>query len=435
MSKLLPESSLIQPNSIYAKFLQASLTRVGSSLTLPNRQLLVQIFVCFQRGEDIWDSSAFFALQESLGAYDSREVLYQAFEAAQAMAVADKLNQPFKPHPPDVRGESPAPRLVGVETNPGPPRSGLAPTIGEAAAMLGVAAAKASRKTKRGKAKKKKKTSKIPPSLGRGPRAPTSTSSTSVFGTGIGTVERFLPNIDRPNRVSNYAFSVGFFTDADGNPVINTNNGASISNIMNVNAATSGSTAYNSAFFPPQVRTEAQNYAQYRVTKLVAEFLPVTTTNAATTILYAVSPETYTTGTTPIPAVAIRNIRAHAGFPIWEPKVENRRLNMLGPGGLSKDWRYIDFTPNAAEAQQREEAVGAFVWSYLGAPVTNGYFGDLYIYYEVEFRGPGTASAWTSVPPRPLTKVEESKEETESLTESVYLPSSTLAALGLQRSK
>jgi hypothetical protein len=291
----------------------------------------------------------------------------------------------------------PAPRLVGVEPNPGPPK-GLAGVLGSAAAALGAAAA---RSTVSATVKKKKKSSRrrrntdstlrTTRTVGENRQFPgplQTVQAPTALGFRGGSTIKHLPCVINGRC---QAFSVQ--TAGTGSIALTNRNGVTMANdlnIFNVNPVSTGTTTRNFWTFPPAVQSISVAFLRYRFRKLVLTYIPgCPSTTPGSIVFGSIAESTNATGKSVTTSV-VADLQVNACTQLWAPIF----LDLLVDGGLRKDWLYMDSTDDSAEPAQRQETPGMIAVALRGVPIST-YCGEFWYEYEIEFNGLGNMQSLT----------------------------------------
>lgn len=278
----------------------------------------------------------------------------------------------------------PAPRLVGIELNPGPPRrlksDLLVENVANAGKTLGTLLA--------GLAKKKKLKSKVKALLAprRVIKSLDSTSSAVVRAPAmIGTQHRTSTVKHSPFVVSGNCHGGYFGLGNTGVQVLSNIDGVqSPINAANIDPVGGGAVQTNFMTFSRSVQAIAGSFTRYRFKKLLLNYVPVVSTFSDGMIAIAVSPEVVVAGTA-ITSGTVFGLQLKVTSPVWAPIT----IDTLANGGLRKDWLFVDTTTTTLDASQRQETPGSFCFSLSGVenPVTFKNMGMIFWDYEIEFDG------------------------------------------------
>lgn len=343
----------------------------------------------------------------------------------------------------------PAARLVGVELNPGPqkPRpiggKSLASDISAAAFNLGKAAALA--QMAKGKKKKVGK-SKKGNNIGLGISMSQQSSNQPLTR---GTIVRPTGRKNNTFIMCGSGFSGSIFSDAGSVCALRNGLGNGGLQAFTVDPVGVSTTQYNWKFFPDTVVNVAKNFIQYRLKKLVLRYVPSCSSTTTGTFFLGVSPEVVA-GNFSVTLATVSSLQNMVGFNAWQPV----SLDLMADGGLRNDFLFVDSTVTSSESGLRQEAPGTLCMAYTGAPASTT-FGILYIDYEIEFKYVGVEAAFearqpstgpSSIPVQPtlispklvyeeesVSRSEEESKSSESLGDSVYIPSALVRQLGLRR--
>lgn len=292
---------------------------------------------------------------------------------------------------------TPQPPLVGIETNPGPPsRSRSAPgrtriprgrgllgSLTEGAAQLGSDLARLSMSKR-----KKKKTSARGLTTNPSSRAVRAPVSTGLQSRSV----RHTPVI-----ISGRCFSSSLGTSSALNsqqPTWTTHNSTTLNggrNIVSVSPAGTQVSRNNFDMFPYTVQNIVNSFMEYRFLRLKATLNPTQPTSKAGVFAFGVNCETGTRDGG-VSYATVSSSEVCVGSPLWAPIT----LDLLAPGGLSRDWKYCDSDDNGpdTEASSRQESAGQMFFAYAGLdPTIKGDGGvptithQLWLDYEIEFRG------------------------------------------------
>lgn len=311
------------------------------------------------------------------GAWTLRPANELDFSSLRVQQLINNLPQP---------GQPPAPPLVGVELNPGPP--GRLSEIAALGAALGSALAKT---------KKKKKTTPVATTTRRKKVSIASSAARSndqltkargLYVTAPNQVGRILSSTVRhmPFVVSGHNRMCSLRTNTLGAPILyGSGNAAMTGNVGNIDPAGQGATTTNFFFFPGVVSFNLINcFLRYRIRKLVLEYVPTSSTATPANVAIATSPEVFTTITSVLMDI-VQSCENNICTPVWAPA----SFDALGPGGLRKDWLFVDSTNTVSEAIERQEQAGSLLFALGGSPGVSAYLGDIWASWELEFDGLG----------------------------------------------
>lgn len=276
----------------------------------------------------------------------------------------------------------PAPRLVGIELNPGPKSTFISPA---AIAMIASSIASvASPILKRAKTKTKAPTPKKKvvkkPILDTSHKSRTLVSAPASIGYQIrGSMSH------SPFTVRGHSLGGSLVTNASNVFQLNNASGAASScDNFDLDLLGGGSTQNNFKAFPLTVTNVCASFTQYRWKKLILNWVPTASTNVGISVAFGVTPETSTTAGTSLIGfgdIALRQVATTT--PVWSPV----SLNLLAPGGLRSDWLFLDSQITNVQSQLRQECAGSIAISGGGASVLNTTYGYFYLEFEVELQG------------------------------------------------
>jgi len=328
-----------------------------------------------------------------------------------------------------VSATPPAARLVGIETNPGPPPNSSSPAAAIAAfgAALGSAIAKTKKKKTSGKkagvAKSRKRSANL--TIGAG----SFKSTPAPVGMGFSLLPRqstHTPFIVRGRglmgQVKTNGSGVVYFTNRDG---------AGAVAVFNMDPCGVGTNQNDWLAFPTTITKISECFVKYRLRKLVLHYIPYCPTTSSGCINIGCMKEVVVS--TYVPTTdAVSTFPASMSTSVYT----GCSLDLLMDQGLSREWRFLDSTPESLEAGERQESVGSVMIQAQGVG-TNVAFGSCYIDYEIEYDGLAVQNAFavSSRSPRVLdcSSVPPSDSQVPDLSDSVYLPSTLLSKMGLQR--
>lgn len=300
----------------------------------------------------------------------------------------------------------PSPRLVGIELNPGPKSNPLkqfkgdqiSAAIAAAAAVAGAAAAE-----------KKKKKTKINTVVVSRPGLRRTTRLSHPMGS-VNMPQHFDEYIKAPVQIARVStnrsmkhtpFVVtgrsvgGSMTAAITTGQAHFHNIADTAcscNVVNIDPEGSSSDAYNFAMFPSLVRNLAANFTRYRIRKLVLEYVPTQATSDAHSIIVSVCPEVVTANQY-LSSATVSAYQASRTGPSWAPF----RFDLMQPGGLRREWLYVDSTTVTDQNSLRFETAGSLTFAYYGAaPTVETAFGVMIFDFEIEYDGFAPENALTA---------------------------------------
>lgn len=429
-----------------AAILHSLLTKKVSQLPSSDQKLAQRAYSLWKDNERSFaghDNEAFQLLCLSIGASEATAMFADVWEASCLSIDADLLAAPFVPKRKACSTPVPQPRLVGIELNPGPTPTSRA--ISAAASAIGAAVAKTVKKKKNiATTKKKKKGSS------------SSSSSRRSQGSAQGVVNNIMRQFEtreapaswgfmtRPNAnhspfvVAGTGIACTVTSNASSNIIVTNSLGvncAANSNIFNVDPTGGGTLNYNMALFPVDIINVTKNFLRYRFRKLVMRWFNTCTSSTPGSIYACVYPEVVSF-TTNVGFSSIAQSQVSIGSSVWN----QFEFDLLAKGGLRKEWLYVDQAATNSEPQSRQESPGSFAMDITGYGPSITY-GSFYLEFEIEYDGlarqdlldfykqnPQHAPSASSFSVAPTPVIEQ-----EELADSVYLPSSTLSALGLRK--
>jgi hypothetical protein len=357
--------------------------------------------------------------------YDTARYFFQSFIC--------ELNEIFPP----------AARLVGIELNPGPPKSRI-PTLGgkshasdlsSVAFALGVEAAKSSiaktQKKKKNITKTKKQNNGSMNIFANSSSALVSAPATSSLTMKTGGVRH------KPFPLTGRCFAASLLTDASGVVSFVNNNGtATTNNIASVLPAAYGTGVSTMEFFPPVVRNIATSFTRYRVRKLDVTYVPLVGSNSTGNVCFGVNPEAQTT----VGRITYGNA-AMSSLTAVTPPWNTVTLRCISGDGLRNEWLYSDANyVSTEEGSLRQISPGTLFAAGSGLPIGTT-VGQLWFEFDMEFDALSNESNFdfrkpdvtysSSSSSTPL--IPEKSEFDSDLGDSVYLPSSLLSKMGLQK--
>jgi hypothetical protein len=276
----------------------------------------------------------------------------------------------------------PAKRLVGIETNPGPPRSALASVgvaLGKALATAQIAATK---KKKNNKKQKKKNVSKsVVQPRGLNTRR---TLSTIMAPLASGVLTSNGGAKHKPFVIAGRGLCASLTTNSGSQPVLTGANGSLTAGsssclTLDVDVAGTSNSTVNFQLFPPQIYSLSTVFLKWRLRKLIFTYVPSCSTQTNGMILFCTTPEPMSgsnAGPTNLDASYVEN--AVSG-PVWS----SFSLDAL-KNGLSSEWLYCDTTSTVVQASLRQETAGSLSIGMFNQGVLVNY-GTLWADYEVEF--------------------------------------------------
>jgi hypothetical protein len=281
-------------------------------------------------------------------------------------------------------GFVPAPRLVGIEPNPGPGPRGALAALSAGMAALGSAVARTHKKKKTTKRKLPAKLNG-PRKRARGERYPTTSSQNTDTGNVAVAGATSLTTM-RPNRFGSLlpsiivpfdCLAILLATNASsvlGFSVNTTSN--SISFDLNPTQATGGGLPFGVA-----ISQLATCYDRFRVRKLRVHYNPLCSTTTASGALLAYSPDPWITGGTYTP-YTVGSLADNTPFAFWEPKdLEIRNLD--------KTWKYCYESVTNTAAESRQDCAGSLIVAPIGTMTASTIFGSFQFSGEIEFTGLG----------------------------------------------
>jgi hypothetical protein len=270
-----------------------------------------------------------------------------------------------------VQDQPPAPLLVGIELNPGPPKNAIA-SFGQ---MLGSAVANL-QKTK--KTKKKKKTNKSAKNDLTGVRRTLSLVNAPVTS---GYVSRNSSLKHKPVIISGRGLCAAIATDTSNNPSLagssGTKFGTSSAVTINVDAAGGGSTSADFKLFPPQVYALSSVFLRWRLRKLVLSYVPACPTSTAGLLVMATVSEV--TSVSAPSNLSLSYVENAVSGPVWTGVSFDAMKN-----GLRTEWLFCDTALSGAQSSLRQETAGAFSLGLFNQAASTQY-GQLWADYELEF--------------------------------------------------
>lgn len=254
-----------------------------------------------------------------------------------------------------------------------------------AAVIAAAAAATVKAMTKGGNAlKEAKKKSKANTSLEIVPaRKSRVVIGPAVRGRTFSTNSSHTPFVVKGNSLACYVS-----TSVNGSVIISQNTAVlSSGNTFDVDPAGNGASPYNFQSFPGNLAVRLCTcFYRYRFKKLVAKYVPVCPTSTPGSVVMGPIAESVSIGgNANFTYAEVSSFQLSASSPAWG----EMSLDLLRPGGLSKDWHFVDSSGTNAQSNLRQECAGALSIAVFGQPAVATSFGALYFDYELEFSGLG----------------------------------------------
>ena len=296
----------------------------------------------------------------------------------------------------------PAPRLVCVETNPGPRRPSSLRNIAISSLTDGMAALGSSLAKK---AKKKVRTQPVNlvtrvvsrPGLRRQTMDPMVSLHENMSivrpPAAFGIQRRSAPIKHSPFIVSGDVFVGTLGVVSGALRYYNSAGTLCTSNAITIDVLGFNASAKDCAFFPTIVRNFANAFLQVRLRKAVLQWCPASATNLPGSFAMASGPEIFYNDAMPTFS-NVTTTSNHISTPLWAPA----SLDLMGPpprGGLSREWKYVDIQAFVSAADSRQEAFGGIQFGYL-APIaaSDGVIGSFSLNFEIEFASLALESVW-----------------------------------------
>lgn len=303
----------------------------------------------------------------------------------------------------------PAPRLVGIETNPGPPKGmkGVARDAGVASAAA-VGAFLVDILGKKSPIAKGKK----PPPKKASRRSSTSVSTRSnsrpvgidygrAFEVINAPIQRGVKSstggyrhspviIHGKSRLGSLGYTAAgfqYFTNPAGSVTASPFNG------FNFNPVGAGTTVTDYLMFPTTIRNVVSSFLRHRWLQARIMWCPFVSTQVGGNITMAAFPEILNTSTF-VPYSTITACENNATTPTWSPA----SFDLLQKGALQKGWFYTNATGSTL-AGERQEAAGFFGLTSNGfAPVgSDTLYGDIFLEFALELEGLGSETAFAAL--------------------------------------
>jgi hypothetical protein len=306
-------------------------------------------------------------------------------DAAYSKLIEAMEPEPVEPHsapePPATLPDSPpvtppAPLLVGIEPNPGPPLSTSSIAV-EVARGFGAALAK-SQKDKRKPKQKKKATvtraARRSRQLMGSPQVRTLSMPSSV-----GTQVSSSGLTHKPFVVSGKVYagqlgssSIGAARIFSGNTVDTGGNAVTIDPTKTGNAPT------NCMLFGLTAANIALSFQNYRFRKLLLHYVPLSATTDAHNLTVCATSEVVFG---PISQGAVYSI---SDCTLTTSTFLPASMDLMR-GGIRSDWLFCDDDVTTTESDLRQESPGSILFTYGGAAVNSAVFGQIWLEYELEF--------------------------------------------------
>lgn len=296
---------------------------------------------------------------------------------------ADSLSQSVAP---------PAPRLVGIESNPGPPKMKLlkSPLLSDlVSGVMAVIESKGIPPTRLAPVQRKRKKARkaptgsfldvtrnmslinLPAAYGvkRTPKTKLSHSTFCITGTSLGgsvVVNNSLP----------------MFKSLPGT-IIGTNK-------IIIDPRGSGNTYTNFPAFTT-INGIVRNFIRYRFKKLHMTYVPTCQMGStagsinygANNIIFGAISDVPNSASLPAPEY-VSGIANSVSGPVWTPMT----MDLMANGGISGDWKFSDYQTVATVADQRQESPGSLYFHFLGdAPNITVVLGFFEFDFILEFEG------------------------------------------------
>jgi hypothetical protein len=287
----------------------------------------------------------------------------------------------------------PAPRLVGIELNPGPRGpSRIASDIASIGNMIGAAVAATKKKNRPPAATKKKKAAKSAAGTYVGTSLhPQNLTVRQVAAPTTRGVQLVSGVRHSPFTVQARCLGPSLHATAAGTPVWITRSGTITAvNAFNIDPLGSGVTSVDFDGFDAALFAIGSVFLRYRFRKLVAEYVPTVNTGQSQSVVLAANPEATGTPGQTFSLLGVSSFGLSATTPSWCPV--NLDL-MKGPNAIRGDWLYCNNSATT-HAAERQETPGLMAFNYLGATVatTAVTFGTIYWNYDIEFQAVGSES-------------------------------------------
>jgi hypothetical protein len=288
-----------------------------------------------------------------------------------------------------VHGCPPAPRLVCVETNPGPNPSGVAKLLGAIGNSMGAAVAKTKKKKALAKTKKKKSTR--------------SSANGSMLGASASSMAMSVPTSSQMQTSVRYktgSFQVPFssaiaqvFTTSNSAAYVSTVGlpvTTSLGNqIATISPFVTTSTAYAPIAFPNQIARLATSFSQYRMKPGTASLSYRTVVGSSTAGSVAISalPADLATQGSTIPFNTVAGAECSITTPVWaaETMFNNRSLESVMVRDQNSGWHYCDFDGTISQPEARQDSLCLIAVAGLGLPAST-VCGLLYLEGVLEFK-------------------------------------------------
>jgi hypothetical protein len=322
------------------------------------------------------------------------------------------------------RSDTPRPRLVGIELNPGP---------SPAAVMAGIAALSKIAATV--KAKRSKPASAAKPRKSKGSATPVPRSSSSIVTPPVakGYITRSSIGSHTPFILKGRHIACTVVSSATGNlQLLNADGVTSAApfGTFSIDPLGNGSTQTTFASFPLNVRNLSKCFLQYRLRKLKMTFSPLVGSSTLGGIVFAPIAEVafLTTNQT---YARVAQTSTSVSCPIWETV----SLDATTREGLSTDWRYLDNDVPVSRADLRLESPGSLSIAFPGNQTPSSTFGFIWFDYEIEYKGMADESAFgshrTNIPDPdfdPVSHNDSLQEESKEDLEREYYPPHAIPA-------
>lgn len=333
----------------------------------------------------------------------------------------------------DVRNIPPAPRLVGIELNPGPPRrSALLRGVTAAGVALGRALAK---KTKKARPARRKASQRITNSLSSSRRvdAPLNRGVVSRIrsGTRTHTIAFNCNSLSINSAAASSPFFAGAMLDFANQGAYGLVNG----HIDLYCASLKSGTNWTPRFFGPAVLQVARCYNRYRVKRLRCTFIPLLSPQYSGSIAMGWHRDPFDYGATTsnfltTNCYAAASARSHGvSSPVWQ------EVSFDVPG--TNEWLYCNAQLGDTDSVQRLMAYGNLAIGFAGVLGPSGTtlgpytaIGILRVSGEIEFQDLQSPAEDDEFPP-PAVRAPPSEPVPKSVIERLVemTPAERIAAL------
>lgn len=281
----------------------------------------------------------------------------------------------------------PSPRLVCVETNPGP-KSPVAPVLAGTSllkALVDIVSSKKNKKVLMEETKTKQKKNKKPVENRRPTPLQYGNMARVVQTVPVSSgVVRRSASTHTPFIVKGSCLAGYMMTSSANLPVLANSDGTvSVVNLMDVDPLGTSAVSTNFKSFPSTFQNIATSFSRYRLRSLKCRFSPTCSTATPLSIAVCSNPETTGTGSASTNVSTITSSENNYMGPVWSPFI----FDMMAYGGLRNEWLFCDTNATAEQGQLRQESAGLFAAALIGTSTVSQTYGAFFWEFEIEFEG------------------------------------------------